>query len=71
MNLTFLSKTDKALQAMRELQNSDGREARREIRRRQMTGYCDGTAIEVVDAKAEVETQSRVGTVITYTKGSR
>ena len=56
---------------MRELQNSDGREARREIKRRQMTGYCDGTAIEVIDAKAEVETESRIGTVITYTKGSR
>ena len=71
MNLTFLSKTDKELHAMRELQNTDGREARREIQRRKLVGYCDGTNITWVDPKAEVETQSRVGEVTTYTKGSR
>ena len=71
MNLTFLGKTDKELQSISELQNTDGREARREIQRRKLVGYCDGTAIQVVDPKAEVEMESRVGTVITYTKGSR
>ena len=71
MNLTFLSKTDKELHAMRELQNTDGREARREIQRRKLVGYCDGTNITWVDPKAEVETESRVGVVTTYTKGSR
>ena len=71
MNLAFLSKTDKALHAMRNEQTKDGREARREIQRRKLVGFCDGTNIIVVDAKAEVETESRVGTVTTYTKGSR
>ena len=71
MNLTFLGKTDKDLHAMRNQQDSNGREARREIQRRKLVGYCDGTAIQVIDPKAEIETESRVGTVITYTKGSR
>ena len=71
MNLAFLSKTDKALHAMRNEQTKDGSEARREIRRRQLVGYSDGTSIIVVDAKAEIETESRVGEITTYTKGSR
>ena len=71
MNLAFLSKTDKELHAIRNQQDSDGKEARREIQRRKLVGYCDGTNIITADAKAEIETQSRVGTVITYTKGSR
>ena len=71
MNLTFLGKTDKDLHAMRNQQDSDGREARREIQRRKLVGYSDGTNVIVVDAKAEVEMQSRVGTITTYTKGSR
>lgn len=71
MNLAFLSKTDKALHAMRNEQTKDGSEARREIRRRQLVGYSDGTNIIVVDAKAKVETESRVGEITTYTKGSR
>ena len=71
MNLTFLGKTDKDLHAMRNQQDSNGREARREIQRRKLVGYSDGTNIVFVDAKAEVEMQSRVGTVTTYTKGSR
>jgi len=71
MNLTFLGKTDKDLHAMRLQQDSDGKEARREIQRRKLVGFCDGTNITWVDPKAEVEMESRVGTVITYTKGSR
>ena len=71
MNLAFLSKTDKALHAMRNDQTKDGREARREIQRRKLVGFCDGTNIIVVDAKAEDETESRVGEITTYTKGSR
>lgn len=71
MNLAFLSKTDKDLHAMRNQQDTDGKEARREIQRRKLVGFCDGTNIQVVDAKAVVETESRVGTVTTYTKGSR
>lgn len=71
MNLTFLGKTDKDLHAMRNQQDSNGKEARREIQRRKLVGYSDGTNVIVVDAKAEVEMQSRVGTITTYTKGSR
>jgi len=61
MNLAFLSKTDKALHAMRNDQTKDGREARREIKRRQLVGYSDGTLF--MTAKATVETESRVGQV--------
>lgn len=61
MNLTFLSKTDKALHAMRNDQTKDGSEARREIKRRQLVGYSDGTLF--MTAKAVVETESRVGQV--------
>jgi hypothetical protein len=61
MNLTFLSKTDKELHAMRDQYNAEGREVRREIKRRQLVGYADGTMF--MTAKAAVETESRVGQV--------
>tara|TARA_X000001036_G_scaffold380371_1_gene371725 strand:+ start:415 stop:630 length:216 start_codon:yes stop_codon:yes gene_type:complete len=70
MNLLFLSKTDKELNAMRDQQNADGRLARKEITRRFKCGYSDGTAIQVVDAKAEVETESRVGTITIISGGA-
>ena len=63
MNLTFLTKTDKELNAMRFQQDSDGRQARKEIQRRKMVGYCDGTAIQTVDAKEPLVVESStVGT---------
>jgi hypothetical protein len=63
MNLTFLTKTDKELFAMRFQQDSDGKLARKEITRRKLVGYCDGTNIQKVDAKAPiVEPESTVGT---------
>ena len=63
MNLTFLTKTDKELNAMRFQQDSDGRQARKEIQSRKLVGYCDGTAIQKVDAKAPIiEPESTVGT---------
>lgn len=71
MNLAFLSKTDKDLHAMRNQQDTDGKEARREIQRRKLVGFCDGTNIQVVDAKAVVETESRVGTVTIISGGAR
>ena len=71
MNLAFLSKTDKDLHAMRNQQDADGKEARREIQRRKLVGFCDGTNIQVVDAKAVVETESRVGTVTIISGGVR
>ena len=61
MNLTFLSKTDKELDSMRDAQNCEGRWARKEITRRNKVGYADGTMFST--AKATVETESRVGTV--------
>lgn len=71
MNLAFLSKTDKDLHAMRNQQDRDGKEARREIQRRKLVGFCDGTNIQVVDAKAVIETESRVGTVTIISGGAR
>ena len=63
MNLTFLSKTDRELDAMKLQQDSDGKLARQEIKRRKMVGFCDGTNIEVIDPKAAIEEEeSTVGT---------
>jgi len=64
MNLTFLSKTDKELQALRDQQDSEGKEARKEIQRRKLVGFCDGTAIERIDPNAKFEeVESKVGQV--------
>ena len=71
MNLTYMEMTDKGLASMRDLQNTIGREARREIKRRQLVGYSDGTNIQAIDAKAVVETESRVGTVTIVSGGAR
>jgi len=63
MNLTFLTKTDKDLHAMRFQQDTDGKLARQEIQRRKLVGNCDGTAIQKIDAKAPIiEPESTVGT---------
>ena len=63
MNLTFLTKTDKQLHALRFQQDTDGKLARQEIQRRKLVGYCDGTAIQKIDAKAPIiEPESTVGT---------
>jgi hypothetical protein len=45
MNLEYLKYTDAQLAEMKDDQTPEGKEARREIRRRVMVGYCDGTAI--------------------------
>ena len=55
MNLTFLSKTDKELHAMRDQQDSDGKEVRREIKRRLAVGFSDGTMFGTAKAKELVE----------------
>jgi len=45
-------------------QDFDGSMARKEIKRRKMVGYCDGTAIEYVDPKAKFdEPESKVGQI--------
>jgi hypothetical protein len=64
MKTILLNTTDKQLQMLRDRQDSIGKNARTEIQRRRMVGYCDGTAIEKIDAKAPiVEPESTVGTV--------
>lgn len=45
----LLSTTDKQLQMLRDRQDVFGKDARTEIKRRKMVGFCDGTAIEIVD----------------------
>ena len=55
MNLTFLNHTDKELLAINDQQNAVGKEARREIRRRQMVGYWDGTVVNKFDTDREEE----------------
>ena len=67
MNLTFLSKTDKVLASMRDLQNADGKQARTEIRRRMAIAFSDCTNIAKI-ANATVEAQSRVGMVTRVVK---
>ena len=60
----FLDRTDKQLKGMALQQDFDGRMARKEIQRRKLVGYCDGTAIEYVDPRAEMEEEnSRVGLI--------
>ena len=56
MDLSFLKLTDLQLQELRDLKDYSGKEARREIQRRKMVGYCDGTTIIKIDEKAPVET---------------
>jgi hypothetical protein len=64
MDLTYLSKTDKELLVIAIEQSSAGKEARREITRRRLVHYSDGTARLKIDAKAEiVEPESRVGVI--------
>jgi|TARA_B100001964_G_C13957803_1_gene476269 hypothetical protein len=55
MDLSYLKITDLRLQELRDLENSTGKEARREIRRRKMVHYCDGTAIIKIDDKAYLD----------------
>ena len=60
----FLDKTDLDLKGLALPQDFDGRMARKEIQRRKLVGYCDGTAIEYVDPRAEMEEEnSRVGLI--------
>jgi hypothetical protein len=56
--------TDRQLRGMAIQQDFDGSMARKEIKRRKMVGYCDGTAIEYVDPKAKFdEPDSKVGQI--------
>jgi len=45
MLLTIMKYTDKQLEDLRFAQTTEGKWARKEIQRRKMIGYCDGTAI--------------------------
>jgi len=55
MNLTYLTHTDRELLAINDQQNAVGKEARREIQRRKMVGYSDGTVVYNSDAEREEE----------------
>ena len=55
MNLTYLTHTDRQLLAINDQQNAVGKEARREIQRRKMVGYSDGTVVYNSDAEREEE----------------
>ena len=55
MNLTFLTHTDRRLLALSDQQNAVGKEARREIKRRNMIGYSDGTIVSKFDTEREEE----------------
>ena len=46
MLLTIMQYTDKQLEDLRFAQTPEGKWARKEIQRRKMVGYCDGTAID-------------------------
>tara|TARA_B100001059_G_C17659344_1_gene488638 strand:- start:517 stop:705 length:189 start_codon:yes stop_codon:yes gene_type:complete len=45
MDLDYIFKTDAYLWKHRDDQDTNGKECRREIQRRKLIGYCDGTAI--------------------------
>ena len=45
MKLEYIFKTDAYLWKHEDDQDTNGKECRREIQRRKMVGYCDGTAI--------------------------
>ena len=46
MLLEIMKYTDKQLEDLRFAQTPQGKWARKEIQRRKMVGYCDGTAID-------------------------
>ena len=60
----FLNHTDKELEAMRLQKDFDGRMARKEIQRRKLVGFWDGSATVYVDPNAKfVEADSKVGQI--------
>ena len=63
LNLEFLKKTDKQLQDLHLEQTPEGKAARKEIQRRKMVGYWDGTATVYVDPNAKFEDESKVGLI--------
>ena len=46
MKLEYIFKTDAYLWEHKDDQDSNGKECRREIRRRKLVGHCDGTAVD-------------------------
>ncbi len=49
MDLSFIKKTDAELQELKDEKGHSSKEAKREIRRRRMVGYWDGTLTVVID----------------------
>ena len=57
MNLEYLTKTDKQLDRVKLNATAEGSQARKEIQRRKLVGYWDGTMTIKVDALAEMEVE--------------
>ena len=67
--LDFIKKSDKELDGLRLDATTEGRLARKEIKRRKDVGFWDGTMRVVVDAKAEMEEER--STEYVYAPGVR
>lgn len=55
MTLLLLGTTDRQLAVLKERTDSWGKAARREIKRRKMVGFWDGTNATVVDSKEVID----------------
>tara|TARA_B100000586_G_C19873123_1_gene327669 strand:+ start:240 stop:455 length:216 start_codon:yes stop_codon:yes gene_type:complete len=55
MNLAYLKKTDRELEALRMAPTKEGKEARKELQRRKAVGFWDGTMAVKVDPYQEIE----------------
>tara|TARA_B100000287_G_C20423740_1_gene698598 strand:+ start:471 stop:791 length:321 start_codon:yes stop_codon:yes gene_type:complete len=55
MTLLLLGTTDRQLSVLKERQDSWGKAARKEIKRRKAIGHWDGTNAEVVDSKEVID----------------
>ena len=57
MNLAYIEKTDRELEALRMAPTKEGSWARNELQRRKMVGFWDGTMAVKVDADLQMEVE--------------
>ena len=55
MTILLLSTTDKELAMLKERQDKFGKDARKEIKRRKMVGFWDGTNVQKIDSKEVID----------------
>ena len=55
MTLLLIGTTDRQLAMLKDKQDSWGKAARKEIKRRKMVGFWDGTTATVVDSKEVID----------------